>query len=573
MRKLFGYSFVFIVSSCLIFGAFILLNQNLLLKSETSTKVAAAGNTYYVSLTGNDTSNGSYASPFRTFNQAKRVLQPGDTLRIFGGTYSEALDITTSGTAAAWITIMPVDGQQVTIDVERNADRTVWLRGNYLKIANMTLKNGDWSCLALSGEYQEVDGVVATGCQSHSIFAGGKHITIKNSTVYDSVLENQNRNPNNGWGSAIKVERGAEDITIDRNTVYHTYGEGIGVTMGRNIKVTNNLVYDNFSVNIYIDNSIDVIVERNISSCTDNPNFTRDGSRPAALALAEETYTGWGSQLANITIRNNVFAFCSTGIADFGAEGSGGGLDHVTIEYNTVWGNLKTPLDLNSEGSKTRNTVIARNIFNNSAGTNPASVANLAGITLHDNYWVTTLPDQNNKTRGTNDVSGTVNFSMTPGYNNFNSFAQTTASAAQNYGVQYGTTPVPTATLVPTSSPTIPASPTPTRVPTTVPSPTPTRVPTVTPTSLPSQSPTPTRLPTTAPTVPPGVTSTLAPTVSPTVRVLQPGDLNEDGFVDQADVGELLSVYAEPATVLPAADLNHDGKINAIDYSLLLDLL
>src|SRR5688572_20747075 len=58
----------------------------------------AAGNVYYVSLTGNDANPGTASAPFRTFAKANSVLTAGSTLNIYAGVYNQQLRITKSGT-------------------------------------------------------------------------------------------------------------------------------------------------------------------------------------------------------------------------------------------------------------------------------------------------------------------------------------------------------------------------------------------------------------------------------------------------------------------------------------------
>src|SRR5687767_3058921 len=76
----------------------------------------AAGNVYYVSLTGNDANPGTASAPFRTFTKANSVLTAGSTLYIYAGVYNQQLKITKSGTNTAAITVQPVGG---TVAIDR----------------------------------------------------------------------------------------------------------------------------------------------------------------------------------------------------------------------------------------------------------------------------------------------------------------------------------------------------------------------------------------------------------------------------------------------------------------------
>src|SRR3989304_7823076 len=65
----------------------------------------AAGVTYYVSTTGNDTNNGtSEGTPFRTIQKGANVAQAGDTVLVKAGTYNEQVTPANSGTAGSLLT-------------------------------------------------------------------------------------------------------------------------------------------------------------------------------------------------------------------------------------------------------------------------------------------------------------------------------------------------------------------------------------------------------------------------------------------------------------------------------------
>jgi Dockerin type I domain len=62
-------------------------------------------------------------------------------------------------------------------------------------------------------------------------------------------------------------------------------------------------------------------------------------------------------------------------------------------------------------------------------------------------------------------------------------------------------------------------------------------------------------------------------TINVSVPNAIPGDLNNDGIVDQRDLG-VLQLYLNTTATIPqdARDLNHDGKINALDARILTTL-
>ena len=83
------------------------------------TTPAATGHDYFVAKTGSDSKgNGSQRSPWATIGHAVSLAQPGDTVYVGAGVYSESVTLSRSGTASAPIIIdgqgeAIVDGSQV----------------------------------------------------------------------------------------------------------------------------------------------------------------------------------------------------------------------------------------------------------------------------------------------------------------------------------------------------------------------------------------------------------------------------------------------------------------------------
>jgi hypothetical protein len=69
---------------------------------------------YHVRMTGSDTAVGSAAAPFKTLMKAIRALRPGEAAYVYGGTYTERLDLydgVVDGTAALPITLKAAPGE------------------------------------------------------------------------------------------------------------------------------------------------------------------------------------------------------------------------------------------------------------------------------------------------------------------------------------------------------------------------------------------------------------------------------------------------------------------------------
>ncbi len=383
-----------------------------------NTGAAGSGNIYYVATNGNNANPGTQTQPWATFSYANSRLQPGDTLLLLSGTYNQKLVISVSGTAQNKVSVKAAPGNSVIIDAQYAFNPAVHVMGSYVDISDLTIKNGQYICELLSGNSITSSNITVTGCFSHGTMAEGSNIVVQTHTIYNTNLENQDRNYSSGWGSGLKVSEGANGVSLRNNTVYNNYGEGIAITKGANVNVSNNFVYDNYGVNIYVDNSHDVVVEKNLSTCTANTAYQRDGKRPSSIYFGMESYSGWGDQFYNVTVQNNLFAFCNHGILYWNSEVATGGLDRVKIYNNTIIGSIDTAITINSSANHA-DTFIVNNLVQQS-NNKLAYIPSASGLTFHHNFWTAVQPTTN--ARGTGDVIGQPQFLSIPVYNQRDSF-------------------------------------------------------------------------------------------------------------------------------------------------------
>lgn len=220
----------------------------------------------------------------------------------------------------------------VTISTSGTADD--WLNVDASKATMKQLK--------LSGNYIHVTGGDVSGGSSHGVLITGKNIIVEGMKVHNGVTENGSGkcSGTGGWGSAIKVQVGGENVVIRDNDVYKNCGEGIGITRGVNVRVENNRVWDNFSVNIYMDNSPNSQAINNRVSCG-NPNYFRNWP-PAGPArgflIGLEYYAGWGNQMHDVLIDGNTVENCGAIRLYKDSEMSGQTISNVTISNNFFFG-------------------------------------------------------------------------------------------------------------------------------------------------------------------------------------------------------------------------------------------
>ena len=98
----------------------------------TSTAIAGVKN-YYVSPSGNDSSDGSEGHPFATIQKAAQVVTPGSIVHVLPGTYNEAITVKTDGTANARITFVS-DTQWAAKIHTTNSDVPWTTRADYIDI-------------------------------------------------------------------------------------------------------------------------------------------------------------------------------------------------------------------------------------------------------------------------------------------------------------------------------------------------------------------------------------------------------------------------------------------------------
>ncbi len=534
-----NFTLIFFTSLSLLIFQFIFVSVH--------AQTAAAAFSYYVSPNGSDTNNGSQTSPFKTFSKSVSVLVAGDTLNILGGTYTERLSINKSGTASAPISIKSANTQNpVVINLNNSTGPIISTArtSSYIHILGngIEAKNSSADCIDLNGQYNLLKNIVSHDCQNHGIYSDGAHNVIDGNTQYFSNLSNSSRNASSGWGSAIKLRVGADDNLIQNNLVYRNYGEGIAATRSINTIIRNNRVYDNFAVQIYIDNAINTLVENNFATCSANSGFEySNGNRPNGIAIGEEFYSGWGAQLAAITIKNNVVAFCSHGLSKWNSDVSGGLKGTNLIAFNTFWGSSGTAISF-AHDSSDETLRIANNLIQSAGGT--SYIESYSGMTIDHNFWV------NGNALGTGDKTGDVKLAGTPGYTD-SSYALSSSSPARDAGAAISSVTVDYFGSLRSSPPDMGALEYGAGGPVSSPTPAPTVSPSPTPTPRPS----------------PSVSPSSSASPSPTTNF----DINGDGIVNVLDIKALISVMLK--ALVPAADFNQDGKVNSMDFALIVAYL
>jgi hypothetical protein len=254
-----------------------------------------------------------------------------------------------------------------------------------ITIQNIEVTNPNGVCLDIRGNNVVVDNVYVHDCKGHGIVVSSQNVTVRNSIVTMAVNRGLNCSSNTQWGSGIKGYIGAVNLNVNNVNVYNTCGEGIAFTRVAGGSITNSTVWDTYSVNIYVDNSYNILVEGNLSTSTGNATYKRDGNNARGIALGKEYYSGWNGQLHDITIRRNIVYNGVDGIRIFQAVAgvTPSGCVNCLIEYNTVIsGSGSTGRALQIYGDSTNSNVVGRyNILYSSPYAN-----SMNGVTFVNNY-------------------------------------------------------------------------------------------------------------------------------------------------------------------------------------------
>jgi chitodextrinase len=347
----------------------------------------------YVSLSGNDANPGTLAAPLRTITQAAVVAQPGDTIHVRGGVYSERVKIFSKGTAAARITFKAYNNEKVTLDgATVPADKAIVTLNTteYVDFSGFEVRNGPyigilgWQARHTRILDNDVHGTVRGGIWVGADTTGlSSDITVSGNSVHNTVLENQYHNMGGGgWAGAVVVSV-TDRATISGNRIWNNDGEGL-ISLRSNYHVVRaNQIWDNFSVELYIDNSRYAIVDSNLVYNTGNPRYLRNGERAAGIAVANETNANMNPSSDNV-FSNNIVVGTRWGFY-YGNWESGGGLRNTKVVNNTFYGSTDAIIEI--ENDSHANTIVQNNIFHGTGAATPRYTGAGSGVTYATNLW------------------------------------------------------------------------------------------------------------------------------------------------------------------------------------------
>lgn len=328
--------------------------------------------TYYVSGSGSDTADGlSAATAFLTLQHAADKTQPGDTVYAMNGTYTacqgcDVLDISTPGTANAWITYKAYPGQTPSISFNGWAGISFRPSAAYIEVNGFTV-TGNNANVTLAGALAQSTTNPDPAYNGNCISVDGRNSTSNTPPQHIRIVNNViSECGGGGIGTAW-----ADYVTIAGNTIFNSawysiYGAS-AISTWENWSADSSTGYKMFITGnrIYGNAELVPVASTSPPQITDGEGIIIDSTRNSAYNSTNDplpAYTG------RTLIANNVlYGNGSAAIEVFES-------DHVDVVNNSTYQDVTNP-PLSGRGemflNQTSDVNVINNIFSSATGQNP----------------------------------------------------------------------------------------------------------------------------------------------------------------------------------------------------------
>lgn len=298
---------------------------------------------YYVSASAAAGGNGTISKPFQTIQAAANIVNPGDVVNIAGGTYTDQVTVSRSGTLTSPITFQRQSGT-VTISVAARFDSDAGVYVNGAK--NLVFDGIGVKDVTPAGNLHDLQGYRIMDAENVTVksahtqdtrFSGLLARDSKNITVLDSFFENAGTKGDNGSNENVTLNN-ITGFLVKGNTIAGGGREGLCVKgFSSNGSLEDNTVYGMSRLGIYVSNR-----HAALNNITVDRNRVYDTGAFGICLAIEEDDDPTGKPIGtttNVKIRNNiVYNNAKSGIILARYIGDGPRKD-ILIENNTVYGN------------------------------------------------------------------------------------------------------------------------------------------------------------------------------------------------------------------------------------------
>lgn len=383
------------------------------------------GATFHVATNGNDTAgNGSPGSPYLTIGKGVSQASAGDTVYVRGGTYIEMVTLSKSGTSNGPIVLAGYPGESAIIDgagALPAGDNTppgktgtpsagtalykalLKVTGDYVEVRDLTVRASRGRGVLIQANQVLLHNLNVSSNWNGGINITGDHVTLEDSAIWENAQSNTPeqaaaRTYDAIWPGCLMAPD-STFTTIRRCRVYQNYGEGIIDLRAYNSVIEDNVCFNNWAVDIYLDCSHNATIRRNLAYYTSDLRYWRNPDAPGpGIAINEEYYasvptntpgTGW-------KIYNNFVYNAGVALNLWPGEWSAVGVtvpfDDALIAYNTLvntrtgtYGNASAGMNIIYRPST--NSVVRNNLVIQTAGKLTKGAPDAGVLISHNSFF------------------------------------------------------------------------------------------------------------------------------------------------------------------------------------------
>ncbi|HUX56353.1 MAG TPA: LamG-like jellyroll fold domain-containing protein, partial [Bacteroidales bacterium] len=218
----------------------------------------------------NDANPGTFEEPWKTLTYTETQISKGDTVYVRAGLYNEALMVDGLAGVETDVTLFSAyPGEAVIIDgngVEIGAGGAlVFSWENYVHFTGFEIRNVEGGGVFFGNT---ADHSTVSYCTIHNVGGGigigADYCIAEYCTVHDAAMENYEGASPGGYGSGISIRRYPSNCIIRHCIAHDVWGEGISIYEADNSVIEDCIVYNCYSINLYVSDATECTAQRNL---------------------------------------------------------------------------------------------------------------------------------------------------------------------------------------------------------------------------------------------------------------------------------------------------------------------